>query len=108
VSDPARGGTATRDAALERGAAILRAAGVAVGDVTRAGVAGDVLAVVADPEELAGIRACGEALRALGFRFVALELGAADGCNGELQGQDPSRARSRHRGVSGEPATRLT
>ncbi|HSM37357.1 MAG TPA: hypothetical protein VK837_13230 [Longimicrobiales bacterium] len=108
MSDPAFVGTATLDQALEHAEAILRAAGVDARRVTRAGADGDVLAVAANPAELAGIRGCAEALRALGFRFVALELGSSEVSEGGLEGEGPSRARSGHRGVSGEPATRLT
>ena len=103
-----RDGAVERDTALERAAAILRTAGVEVRTVTRAGSTGDVLAVAADADELPSIRGSAEALRALGFRFVALELGAAGECERELEGEDRSRARSGRPGVSGEPATRLT
>ena len=63
-------------AALERtaeAARLLAAAGIEA-RVTSAGAAGEIAAIHASPDLLAAVAEHAAALRALGFRYVALEL----------------------------------
>ncbi|MEJ2679695.1 MAG: hypothetical protein P8174_11585 [Gemmatimonadota bacterium] len=55
---------------------LLRSAGLAGAKVGTAGHESDIAAVAAPASELARLRALVPAVKALGFRYVALELGA--------------------------------
>ncbi len=65
----------TRAAAIQ---AILAREGIA-GSVAVVGFAGDVAAVTAPPEALARLAELAPEIKALGFRYVALELPAGGG-----------------------------
>lgn len=63
---------------------LLRSAGLAGAKVETAGHESDIAAVAAPASELARLQELAPAMKALGFRYVALELGA-DGA-----GQQPA------------------
>jgi hypothetical protein len=59
---------------VARAEAILREAGVPLVRVSAAGEAGEVAAVLAAPEAAARLADLAPRIKALGFRYVALEL----------------------------------
>ncbi|MEJ2186872.1 MAG: hypothetical protein P8Z36_13150 [Gemmatimonadota bacterium] len=63
---------------------LLHTAGLSGATVEAAGHESEIAAVVAPASELARLRALAPAVKALGFRYVALELGAVGA------GQPPS------------------
>ena len=60
-----------------RATRLLREAGIDA-SVSAAGQQGDIAAVCAPAEQLERIAAHASAIRALGFRYVALDIGAPD------------------------------
>lgn len=64
-------------APVERAAALLREAGVEA-EVRGAGREGEIAAVTASPGALERLREVAPEIRALGFRYVALDLTGSD------------------------------
>jgi glutathione synthase/RimK-type ligase-like ATP-grasp enzyme len=68
--------TTERDERAARAQALLRRHGLHDAVVSTAGAAAEVAAIQAPPETAATLRRLAPALRALGFRYVALDLSA--------------------------------